>query len=197
MGLFSAAKIAALAISIIGSTSVGGMGLSYTLKNRNLSHYREKRKLEKEKRRQLEEEAKKRINLSRQEVQHKTMMKELGFKAEAIFKGMSENSYFCWEWTRSIYEQYKSLDSDNCQKKVKKRWGEDVSKYPEKWFRSDPESAIRFFSEYLFLTGDKHHLLKSDSEKKWTTKEWECSHKKDGEYVGVIVASCYKEKSIH
>ncbi|CBZ40239.1 hypothetical protein MSUIS_01460 [Mycoplasma suis KI3806] len=189
--LIGAAKIAFLSLSIIGSTVGVGSGLSYTVKNKLAEKTRQKRNLDRQK--ELEDRKTKQLN---DKLKSKdTPFQKKVFKAEAIFKKMSEDTYSCRDWENGIDNPYKDLEDSECKGKINKIWGTNSENKPERWFRSDPESAISFFRGSLSLTSDKYYLLRNQEKGEWETSTFTCNHKRDENQGEMIVVSCNKKAS--
>ncbi|CBZ40238.1 hypothetical protein MSUIS_01450 [Mycoplasma suis KI3806] len=191
--LVGATKIAVLALSIMGTTATGGIGLSYTLKNKIADKAREKRIAERNERVEAEKKAK----LLQQQRRIEAPLVKKTFKSETIFKKIEGNGSQCWEWKDGIKGTRTALEEEACKKKVQEIWGENSGTQPEKWFKSDPESAISFFTENLSLTWDKYYLLRGEEKDNWETGTFLCSHKKDKDDKELIVISCNKKSDFH
>ncbi|ADX97699.1 hypothetical protein [Mycoplasma suis] len=189
MSFFGATKIALLAISIIGSTAGVGGSLSYKLKNKLSEQARIKRSQDKKQR----VEAEKQAQTLRQKRKEEDPIEHKVFKAEAISKGVKNGNYLCWEWEKGIHEDKTTLDNGKCKEKVQKIWGENSDKQPEKWFRSNPDSAIVFLNNSLSLSQNKFSILKSKDNNLWETGGFWCKHKEDKENEGMIIVGCDKE----
>ncbi|CBZ40242.1 hypothetical protein MSUIS_01490 [Mycoplasma suis KI3806] len=189
MGFLGATKIAFLAISIIGTTATGGIGLSYKLKQ-EMAKYARKKRSDDRKEKNLERQ---KIKAEREELDKKELSRKLVFKAEAIFKSSEvDKPYVCWEWSKNIHESHTVLDEQRCQEKVKEIWRDNSESQPERWFKSDWSSAIVFFEKYLSLPAYKQNLLKTQKEASWDSGGFLCNHKKDIEDDRIVTVNCNK-----
>ncbi|CBZ40237.1 hypothetical protein MSUIS_01440 [Mycoplasma suis KI3806] len=196
MSFLGASKIVALALSIIGSTFGGGAGFSYVLKNKNNSEMRKKRNLERQERERLralmeEERAKAKKEVTLNEIADLNS----GLKAEAFLKGMTDGTYRCWQWSKSIHESPEVLGEPQCQQKIQEALGEDLANKPEKWFRSNLETAIAFFEKHFKPVVNKYHVSREKKEGGWETKDLKCKYTEDIQDKRKVVVRCDKKNS--
>ncbi|ADX97703.1 hypothetical protein [Mycoplasma suis] len=75
--------------------------------------------------------------------------------------------------------------------------GDNFESSPDKWFRSDWDSAITLLSKNLALPREEHNSLWRNKEGQWETTNLKCNYKEENGEERIVVNCQNKAKQVN